>query len=87
MQVAHLLAGVKACRKLLITTAFFCIVEAVNVQVPRPHCLLRPDFTLLRGRSLHWLECTLAKVKGGGTWVFIASVGLSPDVAIKVVGL
>ncbi len=68
MKVAHPLAGIKACRKLLITTAaFFCIVQAVDVQVPRPHCLLGPGFTLLGGRALHWLECTLAKVKGGGT--------------------
>jgi hypothetical protein len=86
-QVAHLLAGLKACRKLLINTTFFCIVQAVDVQIPRPHCLLGPCFTLLRGCGLHWLECTLAKVKGGGSWVFIASVGLSPDVAIEVVGL
>ena len=68
MQVAHLLPGLKACRKLLIiTAAFFCIVQAVDVQVPGPHCLLGPGFTLLGGCGLHWLECTLTKVKGGST--------------------
>ena len=86
--MAHLLAGVKACRKLLlITIAFSCVVQAVDVQVLGPHCLLGPGFTLLRGCSLHWLECALTKVKGGGTWVVIASVGLSPDVAIKAASL